>query len=152
MQTQAITGYEEATNLSPAQQALVNFYRAFNTKDMEAMAGNWAQTPDISMDNPVGGITRGWTAIQAVYAHIFHGPATVSVEFHDYTLQETPEMFFAVGRERGQFRIGSDVMALAIRTSRIYQWIDGRWQQVHHHGSIDDPALLAQYQSAVRGN
>ncbi len=152
MQKQAITGYEEATNLPPAQQALVNFYRAFNTKDMEAMAWNWAQTTDISMDNPVGGIKRGWTAIQEVYAHIFNGPAKVSVEFHDYTLQETPEMFFVVGRERGTFRIGSEVIELAIRTSRIYQWIEGRWQQVHHHGSIDDPVLLAQYQSAVRGN
>jgi len=27
--------------------------------------------------------------------------------------------------------------------------IDGKWKQVHHHGSIDDPRLLAQYQSAV---
>ncbi|MHB1610157.1 MAG: YybH family protein [Sulfobacillus sp.] len=152
MQKQAITGYEETKNLSPSQQALISFYRAFNTRDMEAMSLNWAQTKDISMDNPVGGIKRGWTEIREVYAHIFNGPAEVSVEFHDYTLHETQEIFFVVGRERGKFRIGSEVIELAIRTSRIYQWIEGRWQQIHHHGSIDDPALLAHYQSAVRGN
>ena len=30
--------------------------------------------------------------------------------------------------------------------------IDGQWLQVHHHGSIDDPTLLARYQTAVRNN
>ena len=30
--------------------------------------------------------------------------------------------------------------------------MDGRWQQVHHHGSIDDPDLLSRYQRAVLGN
>jgi len=28
--------------------------------------------------------------------------------------------------------------------------IDGRWRQVHHHGSIEDATLLADYQNAVR--
>jgi hypothetical protein len=29
--------------------------------------------------------------------------------------------------------------------------IEGRWKQVHHHGSIEAPELLARYQSAVLG-
>jgi len=40
---------------------------------------------------------------------------------------------------------------LAIRTSRIIKNIAGHWRQVHHHGSIDDPQLLANYQSLVLG-
>ena len=60
-------------------------------------------------------------------------------------------MFFVVGRERGEFCLGETRVELAIRTSRIYQLIDGAWKQVHHHGSIDNPDLLAEYQSAVKG-
>ena len=60
-------------------------------------------------------------------------------------------MFYAVGRERGYFRLGGEEIALAIRTSRIFQKNDGRWRQVHHHGSIEDPQLLAKYQAAVLG-
>ena len=148
----SITGNEDAKNLSSALQVLVGFYRAFNTRDLNVMSLNWAQTKDISMDNPVGGIKRGWTEIREVYDRIFNGPAEVYVEFYDYTLHETSGFFFVVGRERGQFRVGSKVIELAIRTSRIYQRIDERWQQIHHHGSIDDPVLLAEYQAAVRGN
>ncbi|MDP1572785.1 MAG: hypothetical protein Q8M04_00895 [Pseudomonadota bacterium] len=42
--------------------------------------------------------------------------------------------------------------ALAIRTSRIFKKLEGRWKQVHQHGSIKDPELLARYPSAVLGN
>jgi hypothetical protein len=73
------------------------------------------------------------------------------VEYFDYTIHETTEMFYAVGRERGYFRCGDTEIALAIRTSRIFRRSEGRWRQVHHHGSIEDPRLLAAYQAAVLG-
>ncbi|MDQ2802483.1 MAG: nuclear transport factor 2 family protein, partial [Pseudomonadota bacterium] len=38
---------------------------------------------------------------------------------------------------------------LAIRTTRLFRRAGGRWRQVHHHGSIDDPALLVAYRTAV---
>jgi phage gp16-like protein len=46
---------------------------------------------------------------------------------------------------------GDQKIKLAIRTSRIFQKIGRSWKQVHHHGSIEDPKLLKQYQSAVMG-
>jgi hypothetical protein len=33
---------------------------------------------------------------------------------------------------------------------RAFRRAGGRWRQVHHHGSIDDPDLLGAYQQAVR--
>lgn len=60
-------------------------------------------------------------------------------------------MFHAVGRERGAFRLGSEEVPLAIRTSRIFRKINGQWRQVHHHESIDDPELLRRCQMAVSG-
>ena len=145
-----VTGQEEKRGLTASRLALSEFYDAFNSRNMEKMSQNWAQTGDIAKDNPLGGIKRGWEEIKAVYQRIFSGPARVYVEFYDYTIHETGEMFYAVGRERGEFRIGDAVIPLAIRTTRIYRLMDGRWQQVHHHGSIEDPALLGRYQAAVR--
>jgi hypothetical protein len=75
-----ITGREDKNGLSAPLQALVEFYDAFNSRDLEKMSKNWAQTDDISMDNPLGGIKRGWKEIQSVYEHIFKGPAKVYVE------------------------------------------------------------------------
>ena len=60
-------------------------------------------------------------------------------------------IFYVVGRERGRFSRNGKTLDLAIRTTRIFRKADdGNWRQVHHHGSIEDPQLLAEYQQAVR--
>lgn len=143
-----ITGREDRQGLTPPFRALSEFYGAFNNRDLEKMAENWAPT-DISMANPLGGIRRGWEEIGAVYRAIFTSSAQVRVEFYDYTWHQASEFFLVAGRERGEFRLGDTVIPLAIRTTRIFRLLAGQWRQVHHHGSIDNPELLARYQEAV---
>ncbi len=146
----AISGEEDLGNLVRPEEALAQFYRAFNGRDLTLMQQNWDTSEEVAMDNPLGGIMRGWPKIRGVYERLFSGPARVRVEFFDYTLHVFDKMFFAVGRERGQLEAGNDVLELAIRTTRIFRFTGGRWRQVHHHGSIDQPDLLAAYQEAVK--
>lgn len=146
-----ITGKEAQGNLSSPFQALVQFYHAFNSGDIQEMSDNWEQSTDIAMDNPLGGIKRGWSDISSVYEKIFKGSAKVYVEYYDYTIHEHGEVFYAVGRERGYFQLKDIRVDLAIRTSRIFRRVGNRWKQTHHHGSIEDSKLLATYQSAVIG-
>lgn len=145
-----ITGREPHDALTEPVRALSQFYRAFNSRDLALMAENWANSDEAAMDNPLGGIKRGWPEIRAVYERVFNGPGRVEVAFHDYTLHLVGDIFYAVGRERGVLEAPGTKLALAIRTSRVYRRIDGVWRQVHHHGSIDDPRLLDAYQKAVR--
>ena len=131
--------------------ALIAFYAAFNNRDLKAMERNWwTENETAAMANPLGGLYRGWPAIREVYTRIFTGEATVYVEFYDYTLQELGDLFYAVGRERGHLEHNGERLELAIRTSRVFRKQDGRWRQIHHHGSIEDPALLERYRKAVR--
>jgi len=147
----AITGAASDARPGSPLAALQHFYRGFNGRDLALMAANWAHGDEIAMDNPLGGIKRGWEEIGAVYQRLFGGPARVYVEFYDYSLMVTDAMFCAIGRERGELAVGDSRVALAIRTSRVYRRIDSQWRQVHHHGSMDDPVLLATYQAAVLG-
>jgi len=144
-----ITGNEEQRDLTSPSDALVQFYHAFNTGDLKEMSENWEQSDDISMDNPLGGIKRGWAEISIVYEKIFKGSATVYVEYYDYTIHEHSDVFYAVGRERGFFQLGNRQVDLIIRTSRVFRRLGSNWKQIHHHGSIEDAELLAKYQSAV---
>lgn len=146
-----VTGQERCAPYGAPYAALVRFYRAFNGRDLALMRENWHAEGDIAMDNPLGGIKRGWREIGEMYGRLFGGPATVYVEFFDYSLHETPDMFYAVGRERGRFERGGASLDLAIRTSRIFRRTAEGWRQVHHHGSIEDPGLLARYQQAALG-
>lgn len=145
----AISGANHHTSPTTAEATLEEFYAAFNGRDIALMTQNWSDGTEASMSNPLGGIRRGWDEIKAGYYRLFTGPSRVYVEFYDYSVHETGDLFYAVGRERGYFRLGETRVELAIRTSRIYQRRNGRWRQVHHHGSIDDPDLLDRYQTAV---
>jgi ketosteroid isomerase-like protein len=144
-----INGAEADAHAGTPTAALVDFYAAFNQRDLSRMTQNWWQSASASMSNPLGGIRRGWHEIEMVYRKIFNGPARVYVEYYDFNIVETGHMFCAVGRERGWVSKDDVKLALAIRTTRIFQRVESRWQQVHHHGSIDDPALLQAYQAAV---
>lgn len=143
----------EAT-LEGARAALECFYFAFNQRSLGAFEVVWAQGPLISLNNPLGGIMRGLDDIRSLYQRIFSGPARVWVEFYDIVEYVGQDTVVFAGRERGEFTRDGRTIPLAIRTSRVFQYFDGElgWRQVHHHGSIDDPEALAQYQRAVRGN
>lgn len=57
-----ITGNEAKTGDGPLD-ALIEFYRAFNAADMTGLEAVWVEGEAPSMDNPIGGIRRGWGAI-----------------------------------------------------------------------------------------
>ena len=148
--TWPVTGHEQAIDPREPLGALAEFYHAFNGRDLELMEQNWDGSTEASMDNPLGGIRRGWADIREVYERVFRGTARVTVEFYDYTIHRFGETFLAVGRERGTLERAGESLGLEIRTSRWFRLVDGRWRQLHHHGSIDDADLLARYQAAVR--
>ncbi len=150
LETGPITGRENNNEITSPFSVLVAFYDAFNRRDLQKMSQHWAHTDDAAMNNPLGGIKRGWNEIQAVYERIFHGQTRVYVELYDYTIHEYADLFYVVGRERGEFQSDAVKLNLMIRTTRLYKRIDGEWKQIHHHGSIDDPDLLKKYQTLLR--
>jgi hypothetical protein len=134
-----------------ARAALETFYFAFHQRSIEALREVWLDDPLVQLNNPVGGILRGIEPIVALYARVFDGPARVWVELGDLVEADLGDGFVFAGREHGEFVTGETVVELVIRTSRVFAFAPGLgWRQVHHHGSIDDPDLLACYQRAVR--
>lgn len=144
-----ITGKETLTTESSPMNALINFYTAFNNRNFSLMEANWLQTEEVSMSNPLGGLKREWRNIKEVYKKIFSADARVYVEFYNYSIHATTDMFVAVGLERGLLEVKDKKIELAIRTSRIYKWHNNTWKQIHHHGSMDNPTLLKIYQSTL---
>ncbi|VAX25809.1 Alternative dihydrofolate reductase 3 [hydrothermal vent metagenome] len=143
-----ITGKEETTQNAKIN-AIIAFYRVFRSRNLAEMAHVWAQSEQVLMANPLGGIKIGWPEIRAVYARIFEGPTQVEIVFQDYNIISSGEMFVVTGREMGRVFRGTNKIDLKIRTSRVFQLIDGQWRQVTHHGSIDDPEMLKSYQALV---
>jgi ketosteroid isomerase-like protein len=144
-----ITGNEKVLDASNPLAALSQFYRALNHRDITLMRENWEVTDDAVMDNPLGGIKRGWSEIRGVYESLFATPNKFHFEFYDYSLLSFSETFIAIGRERGELISAGETLHLAIRTTRVFRRAHVRWRQIHHQGSIDDPQMLDKYQNAV---
>ena len=134
-----------------ARNLVESFYYAFNHQDLAVFKVVWATHSLIQLNNPLGGILRGDKLITALYERVFSGPASVWVELSDIVEFKAEGMVVFAGRETGEFKVNGHTIMLSIRTSRVIQWFGTEigWKQVHHHGSIDDPKTLAEYQQAV---
>jgi hypothetical protein len=135
---------------SPAD-ALIEFYRAFNARDLSGLEAVWFGGAEPSMDNPIGGIRRGWDNIAEGYSKLFEGQARVHVTFHDFTSQGGDDWHLFVGRERGVCMAPEETLGVAFRTTRWFVRKNGSWRQLHHHGSIEDPRMLEDYQRLIFG-
>ncbi|MBY5485333.1 hypothetical protein E0H36_17825 [Rhizobium leguminosarum bv. viciae] len=146
-----VNGGETAQDDGCALDALIRFYRAFNAGDLKGLEQVWLGGSDPSMDNPIGGIRRGWDQIADGYSTLFKGKTKVQVTFHDFTSQGGDEWHLFVGRERGVCQTATETLDVAFRTSRWFVRKDGGWRQLHHHGSVEDPQMLAAYQKLIFG-
>ena len=54
-----------------------------------------------------------------------------------------------VGRERGQCKTPRETIDVAFRTTRWFVRKDDAWRLLHHHGSVEDPKMLADYQRLI---
>src|ERR671929_995755 len=97
--SEPVTGREPWSDLTQPLAALAQFYRALNTRDLALLQENWEDSPEAAMDNPLGGIRRGWAEIRTVYERPFQNPPTVRFEVWDYTRHATGDVLWVVGRE-----------------------------------------------------
>ena len=143
-----ITG-KDSELLDSKYEVLSQFYKAFNSKDIDLMTKNWSHSESICMNNPIGGIRKGWGEISAGYKKIFASEHSVYVEFYDFQFITADTMFVANGRERGTLKYTGGTLDLRIRTTRIFKLEGAVWRQHLHHGSIDEPLLLKEYQKII---
>ena len=129
--------------------AVHQFYNAFNNRNLELMQANWSHSEFIRMANPIGGIRKGWLEILEGYKKIFSSNHKVFVELFDFQFISSDKMFVITGRERGHLEAEGKKLDLRIRTTRIYHLEGAKWKQVTHHGSIDEPKLLDEYQKII---
>ena len=127
-----------------AVAALETFYRAFNTCDLILLSSIWTLDELAQLNNPIGGVVRGNPAVTAVYRRIFDDRIRVQVTLEDVVAFTEGDTVIFTGRERGSCVVETgERLDLAIRTTRCFRYETGAWKQFHHHGSIDDPDVLA---------
>ena len=94
-----ITGDEDLGDLSQPQQALAQFYRAFNTRDLKMIDENFAHSGEVAIDNPLGGIRRGADEPHKMYEGVFKKSSRCSRRV--LGLHHSPSGGYLLGRRSG---------------------------------------------------
>ena len=101
---------------------------------------NWDHSDQAVIITPIVGIVRGWREIRHGYEHLFNSTVMMQTEFYDYTIHVFGDLFYAVGRERGEYSDGDiNVKAGGYATNIFRRTSERQWRQIHHHVSVDDP-------------
>jgi len=137
LHTVVVTG-KEKEYLNSEHQALCEYYKALNTADIDIMKNNWSRQKSAIFTSPLGGIVRTYDDVIASHSDLFNSPIGIDVEYYDIDISPMENGFTAVGRERGTMKIVDETFDVGFRTSRIFIKEDGKFKQVHHHGSFED--------------
>ena len=106
-------------------EANAEFYRAFRTGDMTAMASLWAGDDDILCIHPGHATLQGQGRVLESWFDILANPPEVTVEQPRALIRGTVGIVACVER------IGKAHLA----ATNIFRMDDGEWRMIHHHGS-----------------
>lgn len=111
------------------------FYRAFEKKDMEAMATIWSQGTGSVCIHPGWNILHGWNAIRDSWEKIFKNTNYIEINTEIISLEVRDEIAYMILIENiMQVATGKRIEAKSSATN-IFEYMGGKWYLVSHHGS-----------------
>lgn len=118
------------------------FYRAFETRDIEAMAELWAKVPHVRCIHPGWEPLAGWDEVVGSWEQIFGGREALRFELVDVTVRVGGSLAWVELCEKLQAAHQGGVARSQVLATNIFErQPDGRWQMVHHHAS---PVMVRQ--------
>jgi ketosteroid isomerase-like protein len=111
------------------------FYRAFEKKNLEAMAEVWSHGIDTVCIHPGRDALRGWEQIRVSWEKIFHNTAYLEIDTTILSTGVSGDLAYIVLTEHVlQIAQGRKTEAQSMATN-IFERMAQQWYLVHHHGS-----------------
>lgn len=121
--------------LEQVLEANENFYRAFESLDIQRMAAVWARGDHVRCVHPGWSLLSGWEAVRASWELIFSNTKEIRFTLTDVHALIRGPLAWVVMTENLLSQVQQDVTATSILATNIYEKTDGIWQMVHHHAS-----------------
>lgn len=111
------------------------FYRAFEKKDMEAMAALWSQGIGSLCIHPGRDALKGWGAVGTAWEAIFKNTAYLEIETEIVSVEAGGDLAFVVLVENVRQVISGRQTRSQSMATNIFERMGQQWYMVHHHGS-----------------
>ena len=111
------------------------FYRAFEKKNLEAMAAVWSHGIDSVCIHPGRHALRGWDQISSSWEKIFRNTAYLEIDTTILTTEVSGDFAYVILTESVlQIAQGRKTEAQSMATN-IFERMAQQWYLIHHHGS-----------------
>lgn len=111
------------------------FYRAFEKRDLEAMAAVWSQGTGSLCIHPGRNAIKGWEAIHSSWVGIFRNTSYLEIDTEIIRIEINGNLAYVVLIETVlQVAGGRRAKAQSIATN-VFECMAQNWYLVHHHGS-----------------
>lgn len=115
--------------------ANVEFYRAFQNKDIEAMSQIWSKGTSSLCVHPGRKVLQGWDEIRQSWEQIFRVTNSLAIEMQITSTEVNENFAYVVLVEKvTQVSGGRQSQAFSMATN-IFERMGGKWYLIHHHGS-----------------
>ncbi len=111
------------------------FYRAFEKKDLEAMALVWSQGTSSICIHPGREALQGWESIQQSWQTIFRNTAYVEIDTTVVTTEMSGNLAYVILIEKVMQVVQRRRLEARSMATNIFEKMGSHWYLIHHHGS-----------------
>jgi len=124
------------------------FYRAFQSLDIEKMEKVWLKDRQIVCIHPGWRKLSGWGPVMQSWERIFEGVFEMTFEIGDVDVIMTGDLAVVVVEENLTQRGYDGAMKTQVLTTNVFERVGNEWFMVMHHGSpvMEPPGSEPQLQ------
>lgn len=124
------------------------FYRAFESLDIESMEKVWLKDRQIVCIHPGWRKLSGWGPVMQSWERIFEGVFEMSFEIGEVDVIMTGDLAVIVVEENLTQRGYDGTMKTQVLTTNVFERVGNEWFMVMHHGSpvMEPPGSEPQLQ------
>ncbi len=125
-------------------QANLEFYRAFESLDINKMEKVWLNESYVRCIHPGWALLTGWDNVITSWRNIFQNTKEMHFRLTEVTVHVRGSLAWLTLYENITSRVGEDNAAGVILTTNVFEKWDGKWWIIHHHGG---PTMAATTES-----
>ena len=121
--------------LAEIQETNARFYRAIESRDMEAMDGLWLHADHVRCVHPGWCLLSGWEAVRQSWDAILKDSRELRFTLSDVQIQVEGSLAWVTGTENILSQLQGNISVTAVLATNIYERTGTRWRLVLHHAS-----------------
>jgi ketosteroid isomerase-like protein len=131
------------SNEESVKQVNENFYKAFNSRDMDLMKATWLNDGVSVCIHPGWGALKGYEPIIKSWSDIFINSQNMEIGLSQVEIIFSDGLAWVSCQENLTIITPDGVQSSHVLATNIYQLDDGQWRMILHHASSTPPRSMS---------